>query len=356
MIRLSRPWTGEEESAAVLAVLESGMLVQGAQVARFEALLAARSGRGEAIATSSGTAALELALRAIDVGPGDDVLCPALTWPSPAHAIRLVGARPVLVDVDPAEWNSTGAALAAARTAATRAAIVIDQFGCPVRAREILDALPDLPIVEDAACALGSRTDLGPCGSVGVVSCMSFHPRKVITTGEGGVCLTDDGAIAERIRALRNHGQTAPGVFVEPAANLRLTELAAAIGVAQMSRLDAIVASRRALHARYREALPKLVFQACPKGGRDNAQTAGALLPEGATELDRDRFVAALRDEGVEAGRLSYALGRLPSVGWDGPALPISESIVARGVALPLHPALTQEEIARVIRAVEKHL
>ncbi len=353
MIRLSRPFTGPAERDAAIAVLESGMLVQGAAVARFETLLAARCGRDRAVAVSSGTAALELALRAVGVGPGDDVICPALTWPSPAHAIRAVGARPVLADVDPREWNSTGPLLAAARTPATRAAIVIDQFGCPVRAREILDALPDLPVIEDAACALGSRTDLGPCGSIGVVSCMSFHPRKVITTGEGGACLTDDEEIAERIARLRNHGQRAPGDFAEPATNLRLTEMAAAIGVAQMARLDAIVAARRAIHARYRAALPALTFQVCPKGGRDNAQTAGALLPAGASPADRDRFLAALREEGVEAGRLSYALGQLPSVGWDGPPLPVSEDLVARGVALPLHPALTDEEIARVVRAVE---
>jgi perosamine synthetase len=356
MIRLSRPTIGEEERAAVDAVLSSGMLVQGAQVARFEALLAARCGRKHGIAVSSGTAALELALRAAGVGPGDEVLCPALTWPSPANAIRLVGAIPVLVDVDPLEWNATGAAFAAARTDATRAAILIDQFGNPLRARETLDALPDLALIEDAACALGSRTDLGPCGSVGLVSCMSFHPRKVITTGEGGVCLTDDDALADRLRRLRNHGQAAPGVFEEVSMNFRLTELGGALGVSQMTRLDAILAARRALLDRYRAALPKLGFQRCPPGGRENAQTAGALLPEGTTEGDRERLIARLREDGVEVGRLSYALSRVPSLGLEATAVPVSEDLVTRGLALPLYPGMTEEEQARVVRAVEAAL
>jgi perosamine synthetase len=356
MIRLSRPTIGEEERAAVDAVLASGMLVQGSQVARFEATLAARCGRKHAVALSSGTAALELALRAIGVGPGDEVLCPALTWPSPANAIRHVGATPVLVDVDAEEWNATGAAFAAARTEATRAAILIDQFGNPLRAREILDALPDLPLVEDAACALGSRTDLGPCGSVGLVSCMSFHPRKVITTGEGGACLTDDDALAEQLRRLRNHGQAAPGVFEAVSVNFRLTEMAGALGVTQMGRLDAILASRRALLSRYRSALPKLRFQRCPAGGRENAQTAGALLPTGTDVVARDRVIERLRSDGVEAGRLSYALSRIPALGLTEHSMPVSEDLVARGIALPLYPGMTEEEQARVMRAVEAAL
>jgi perosamine synthetase len=356
MIRLSRPTIGEEERAAVDAVLASGMLVQGAQVARFEATLAARCGRTHGVAVSSGTAALELALRAIGVGGGDEVLCPALTWPSPANAIRQLGAVPVLVDVDPEEWNATGAAFAAARTEKTRAAILIDQFGNPVRAREVLDALPDLPLVEDAACAIGSRTDLGPCGSVGLVSCLSFHPRKVITTGEGGACLTDDDALAARLRRLRNHGQAAPGAFEEVAVNLRLTEMAGALGVAQMGRLDAILAARRALLEGYRRALPELAFQRCPAGGRANAQTAGALLPAGTDAGGRDRFLARLREDGVEAGRLSYALSRVASLGLSGASTPVAEDLVARGVALPLYPGMTEEEQARVVRAVEAAL
>src|SRR5690606_10855175 len=154
---------------------------------------------------------------------------------------------------------------AAARTERTRAAIAIDQFGNPIRARELLDALPDLHVIEDAACAIGSRTDLGPAGSVGAISCLSFHPRKVITTGEGGACLTDDEALAARIAALRNHGQAGPGRFSEPSGNYRLTELGGALGVTQLGRLDGIIAARRVLLARYREGLPGLQFQRCPE-------------------------------------------------------------------------------------------
>jgi perosamine synthetase len=151
-----------------------------------------------------------------------------------------------LVDVDPHEWNSTPEAFAAARSARTRAAIVIDQFGNPARAPELHAVLDGLIVIEDAACALGSVfADGKPCGSLGDVSCFSFHPRKVITTGEGGMCLTDDAELARRLRVLRNHGQAAPGVFERHAGNFRLTELGGALGVAQMARLAEINQGRR---------------------------------------------------------------------------------------------------------------
>jgi len=218
--------------------------VQGALVERFEHAVAALVGRRHAVAVSSGTSALQLALKALQIGPGDEVLCPALSWPSPAHAVRVAGAKARFVDVDQDEWNSSAEALRAARNGSTRAAIVIDQFGNPARAEEIRAALGALPIIEDAACALGSRFANGPCGSLGKVSCLSFHPRKILTTGEGGMCLTDDDDIAEKLRMLRNHGQLR-GEFVVAAGNSRMTEIAAALGLAQLQRLDDIIVRRR---------------------------------------------------------------------------------------------------------------
>ena len=363
MIPMTRPLLDDAECDAVTRVLRSGMLVQGAEVARFEQLVAEQCQRAHAVAVSNGTAALALALEALGVGPGDEVLVPALTWPSPAHAVRGVGATVKLVDVDPHEWNSTPEAFAAARSSRTRAAIVIDQFGNPARAPELHAVLDGLIVIEDAACALGSVfADGKPCGSLGDVSCFSFHPRKVITTGEGGMCLTDDAELARRLRVLRNHGQAAPGVFERHAGNFRLTELGGALGVAQMARLGEINQGRRehasVMRAALSQAAPGLEFQESPAGALPNLQTFGVLLPAGSTAPQRDAFVEACKQHGAQAGPLSYALGDVPSVTPDGsPLRPdgepwVAADVVARGVSLPLFRTMTAAERSQVVSAV----
>lgn len=352
MIRLAKPWIGDNEQRAVAAVLESGQLVQGALVERFEQAVAALVGRKHAIAVSSGTSALHLALKVLAIGPGDEVLCPALSWPSPAHAVRGAGAKVQFVDVDTDEWNSTEDALRSARTGQTKAAIVIDQFGNPVRAAAIRKALGALPIIEDAACALGSRFPNGPCGSFGKVSCLSFHPRKILTTGEGGMCLTDDEDIAEKLRMLRNHGQLR-GEFVVAAGNHRMTEIAAALGLAQLQRLDDIVARRRELAGAYRETLGDAVgLQLSPPGAESNFQTFGVILPQG---RDRDAIRHKMREHGVEAGLLSFAIHKLGSFAGSNASMPIAEHLAARGLALPLFPQMRNadaDEVTRVLLRV----
>lgn len=350
VIRLARPSFGAEELDGVRQVLESGMLVMGARVEAFERRLAAVCGRRHAIAVGSGTAALELALEAIGVREGE-VLCPALSWPSPAHAIVRAGATPVLYDVDPRTWNGAPAGAARARSERTRAAIVIDQFGMPA-------PHPDLdlgvPTIVDAACSIGASVDGAPAASRGLVACLSFHPRKVLTTGEGGACVTDDDALADALRVLRNHGQK-DGGFARPAGNQRMTELAAAIGLAQLDRLDGILARRRALAAVYRDALAGQRVQEPPRPGvESNWQTFGVLV------RDRDATIAALRADGVEAGRLSYAMNRIGSLagrfraGSDGYA--VAEELEDRGVALPLHPAMSDDDADRVLAGLRRYL
>jgi dTDP-4-amino-4,6-dideoxygalactose transaminase len=342
-IRLARPELGPSAIEAASKVLASGMLVQGAVVERFERAIAERCGRKHAIAVASGTSALELAIEALDLA-GKHVAIPALTWPSPAHAAVARGARPVLVDVDASEWN--------VRSIPTRvaAAIVIDQFGVPARH----DELPrNLLVIEDAACAIGSALGGRACGGFGAIGCLSFHPRKVLTTGEGGMCLTDDDALAARLRRLRNHGQSSPGVFEEASGNHRMMEMVAAIGLAQLDGLDALIARRRAIAERYREAFAKtgLAVQALPPSATRNEQTFGVLTE---SIERRDALIAALAARSIEAGKLSYALGRLPSLVHaerDGD-LRTSESIADRGLALPLHGALTDDDVERVASAV----
>lgn len=348
---------GDEEADAARAVLESGMLVQGERVAAFERALAERCGREHAVACGSGTAALELALAVIGV-EGREVLCPDLSWPSPAHAIVRAGARPALVDVDRASWNASASTLAAARTRETAAAIVIDQLGNPAEHPAIAAALAGLPIVVDAACSIGSLLGGRPPASFGLVACLSFHPRKLVTTGEGGACLTDDARLAEELRILRNHGQRAAGVFVTAAGNQRMSEVAAAIGLVQLGRLDAMLERRRRLAERYRAALSgRLGLQEPPAGAISNWQTFGVTLPEHASAAARDALVLKLREAGVEAGRLSYALHRIGSLEgrFRGGPFPIAEHLDERGLALPLHPLLEDAEQDAVLAALDAH-
>lgn len=352
-IPLTIPDVGPEEEEAVLRVMRSGMLVQGKEVRAFEEAVAARVGRRHAVAVSSGTDALQLALQVLGISAGHEVIVPALTWPSPAHAAHCLGAKVRLVDVDPQEWNAGPQEFAAAKTGPTHAAVVIDQFGNPARGEQIKAALGDIPIVEDAACAIGSVFGDGrPCGTLGVISTFSFHPRKVLTTGEGGMCLTDDDALAERLRVLRNHGQAAPGVFAEPALNHRMSDMAAAMGLTQMKRLDALLKQRRAAATSIVKALDgQLEFQRCPPGATPNHQTLGALLPEG---CDKTKFIAECATQGVQIGALSYDVSTIGTVA-SGPQ-PNAAEIVRRGVALPLYSRMGQAEVSRVVDAVSAAL
>lgn len=348
-IRLARPLLDGEESEAISRVLASGMLVQGREVEAFEREVAERCGRQHAIAVSSGTAALELALRALGCVKGE-VALPALTWPSPAHAAKSVGANVVFVDVEPREWNSGAAEFRPALGPSTRAIVAIDQFGFPAPHAEI--AALGVPVIEDAACAIGAMLGDRPCGAFGVISCLSFHPRKIVTTGEGGMCLTDVPELAERVRTLRNHGQRAPGEFAEASCNYRMTELQAAMGRAQLGKLPRMLSDRRRIAARYREALGgRLIVQEPARDAAPNYQTFGVRLPMELDSKGRDVVIRHLGEHGIEAGRLSYALHTLPSLR-DARILdrPIhTESIVDRGIALPLHSGLSDSDVERVV-------
>ncbi|MFK8001043.1 MAG: DegT/DnrJ/EryC1/StrS family aminotransferase [Polyangiales bacterium] len=353
LIPLTVPDLGPEEEEAALAVMRSGMLVQGRRVAAFESSVAKAASREHGVAVSSGTAALTVSLQVLGVGLGDEVLVPAMSWPSPAHAVACLGATPVLVDVDPDEWNAPATGYADAISTRTKAAIVIDQFGNPARGAEIAKVLGEIPIVEDAACAIGSRFASGaPCGSLGALSTFSFHPRKVLTTGEGGVVVTDNEDFAQRLRALRNHGQAAPGTFVEAGINLRLTEIAGAIGEVQVRRLEELVQARQTRAQQIRAALESvLTFQAVPSGAVANYQTLAALLPSGKAP---EEFIADARALGVQVGRMSYDLGAIGSL--PPASMPNAAECVRRGIALPLYATMSDEEASHVIDVIQRVL
>jgi dTDP-4-amino-4,6-dideoxygalactose transaminase len=288
LIRLARPDVGEEELAEIREVLESGQLTMGPKVVEFEALLADAAGTEHAVAVSSGTAALHVAVLALGIGPGDEVLVPAYTFPATANVVALVGATPVLVDVDPVTMNMDPADASRRVTSRTKAVLAVQLFGRPARVEE----LPELPVLEDAAGALGATHGGRACGSLGELGCFSFHPRKIVTTGEGGAVSTNDSALAERVRSLRHHGWSPSDGYADlpqPAFNYRLADVLCALGIPQLRRLDELRGAYERVAAGYAER---------QAGLRHPLPTADGRSPR----------PSGLRDPGGPAGRIAGGL------------------------------------------------
>ena len=360
MIRLAVPDIDEAEVAAAAEVLRSGMLVQGDRVRAFEARVASAAGTAHAVAVSSGTAALHLALLALGVGPGAEVVLPGFTHPATANVVARLGAEPVLVDIDPQTLNVDPRAMVDAIGSRTRALLPVHLFGLPAEMGPILEAASarGVPVVEDAACALGAEYRGRKCGSLANVACFSFHPRKIVTTGEGGMLTTDDPALAERLRRLRNHGQVIEagrGRFLEAGLNYRLTEMQAAIGLVQMDKLERLLGHRATLALAYEarlSAVPGLRRPPMPAHLRAAWQAYVVTLPPGA---DRDVVQSRLKDEGVEATLGTYALAEQPC--YAGRVdLPQSRAAQERTLALPLHTRMGEDEVDRVVDALRAAL
>ena len=343
-IRLARPDVGAEEAAAFEEVLASGQLTMGPRVAEFEQALAEACETSDAVAVSSGTAALHVAVLAMGIGPGDEVLVPAYTFPATANVVRLVGGTPVLVDVDPESMNIDPAAAHAAATPRTKAVIAVHLFGRPAR----LEELPDLPLLEDAAGALGARRGGRACGSLGVAGCLSFHPRKIVTTGEGGAVTTSDEQIAATARQWRHHGWNAAGSDMPiPALNYRIPDLLCAIGTPQVRRLEALLAGRERVAAAYAERLADLpvVLPRADDGDRHGLQAYVIQV------ADRDRVKAELLAQGIEVQIGTYAL-HLLSAYRDAGDFPGAKHAFETALALPFHSQLTDDELDRVAAAL----
>jgi dTDP-4-amino-4,6-dideoxygalactose transaminase len=344
-IRLGRPEVGDEELAAVAAVLDTGMLTQGPVVAAFESELARACGTRHALAVSSGTAALHVAVLALGLDPGDEVLVPAYTFPATANVVLLSGLKPVLVDVDPVTMNLDPGRVAV--TARTKALIAVDLFGRPCRVEE----LPELPTIEDAAGALGARRGGRPCGSLGAVGCFSFHPRKIVTTGEGGAVTTSDERLAAVMAQMRNHGWRSLADADMPSAglNYRLSDLLAAVGLPQLRRLDELLAARTRLAAGYAERLAHLpVTLPAADDGDVHGWQAYVIQVE-----RRDEVLAALRAEGIEAQIGTFALPLLGAYRDQG-FFPGAEHAFEHALALPFHTLLTEGEQDRVAETLDR--
>lgn len=376
---ITRPSFGPEEEAASLRVLRSGWVTQGPEVARFEEEFAAAVGAPFACAVSSCTAALHLALHALDIGPGDEVVTVSHSFIATANAVWMTGATPVFVDIDPGNYNLDPALLESAVTERTRALVVVHQLGMPCDLARVL-AFADargLPVVEDAACAAGSEIDLGQgferVGAPrGLIACFSFHPRKVITTGDGGMLTCRDPALDRRFRLLRQHGMAVSDVerhqakqvtlsgYVEPGFNYRMTDLQAAVGRVQLSRLAGLVRRRRELAERYRARLPDvgLVAPEEPAWARSNWQSYAVRLRP---EHDRDALMQALLDEqiasrpGVMCAHQEPAYQGRPFWRQASPLVE-SERATAESVLLPLFPEMDDRDVDRVVAALGKAL
>jgi perosamine synthetase len=373
MIPLAKPLTGRAELEAVAQVLESGWLTQGPRVTEFERRVAETCGAGHAVACSNCTAALHMALLTLDVGPGDEVIVPALSFIATANAVVHCGATPVFADVDPRTYNLDLRAAESAITPRTKAIIPVHQLGLPAD----IDAFLDLSrrrgvaLVEDAACALGSRYRGRPIGGHSPLVCFSFHPRKVISTGEGGMVLTSSDEFAQRLRLLRQHGMSVSDTarhgatqlvierYVCVGYNYRMSDVHAALGLAQMDRLDEIVQRRRTLAARYDRAfaeMSSLHTPFVPDYAVPNYQSyILQLAPDAPTT--RDALLRALLARGVATKPGLMTIHREPAYrGCRTGPLPNTELAGNRSLLLPLFPQMTDAEQQQVIGAVRESL
>ncbi|MCX5892382.1 MAG: DegT/DnrJ/EryC1/StrS family aminotransferase [Deltaproteobacteria bacterium] len=379
-IPVARPTLGEEEAAAARRAILSGWVVQGPEVEAFEKEFAALMGAPLAVACSSGTAALHLALLALDLKPGDEVITVSSSFIATANAVRYVGATPVFVDVELETGNLDPDRLEAAITHRTRAILTVHQLGMPCDLGRIL-AIADkhnLPVVEDAACAIGSEISLDhglwePIGRPrGWLATFSFHPRKVITTGDGGMVTGSDPEVMARLARLRTHAMSlstaerhgsAKVVFEqypEVGYNYRLSDIQGAVGREQLKRLPGLVAARRRLAARYREGLsghPHLTLPREPDFARSNWQSFWIILKDG-SPLSQVELMQALLSRGIHTRRGVMCAHREPAYR-DLPRrhpLPVSEQLQDRSIILPLYPELTETDQDRVISALQEIL
>ena len=366
MIPVMKPWLGEEEARAAAEAVMSGWVAQGPRVAAFEEAVARRVGAAHGVAVSSCTTALHLSLVVLGVGPGDEVVVPSLSFIATANAPLYVGARPVFADIEPDTLNLSADSIKQVLSPRTRAVILVHQAGFPADI-DAVHALCDplsIAVIEDAACAIGSTYRGRPIGAGSDLVTFSFHPRKVITTGEGGMVMTSRADWAERLRRLREHGMnvsaaarhaaTSPVMerYLETGYNYRMTDIQAAVGLIQLRRLDAIVARRRELAARYREQLadvPGVATVNDPPYGSTNFQSYWIELLHG-FPVERDQLLQLLMSSGISARRGIMAAHLEPAFAHFPPAvLPATERLTRASLMLPLFHTMTGREQRKVV-------
>lgn len=362
-IPLARPCFSWQELEAVKRVMQSCHVTQGPETAAFEADLAALVGGRETIAVSSGGAALLLALHAVGILPGDEVVVPDFVFPAAAMGVMFMGAVPVPADVDPETMAMTPETTGRCITPRTKAVVAVHPFGIPADVEGILRDCPrNVAVIEDAACALGGLTAGGAAaGTVGRISCFSFHPRKSITTGEGG-CLAASGSDVDRLRRLRDYGRTGRGfgdVFGDIGMNFRMSDLAAAVGRVQLERVRDSIATRSALFSRYAANLDDVDGLRIPTGYLQRGNTFQSLVVR--VEVDAELLVRELGARGVQSGPSAHSLSgqsafaaRFPELATAGDGS--GQSLARHTLVLPLFDQMTTKDVDFVCEAVRDAL
>ncbi|MBU6422438.1 MAG: DegT/DnrJ/EryC1/StrS family aminotransferase [Chloroflexota bacterium] len=354
-----RPTVGEQETRYVAEALRSTWISGGAFVERLESDFAAFLGVRHALAVSNGTAALHVAYMAVGIGAGDEVILPALTFPSCAAMVLACGATPVFVDCDAATLGIDPAGTANAIGARTRAIVPAHLFGSVCDLAPLLETAHDtgVALIEDAAEAFGARYDDVPVGSIGTVGCFSLHAAKTVTAGEGGVVVTNDDDIATRVRLLRSHG-FGPGRHYWsqiPGFNYRLTNLQAAIACAQLERVASILETRRRIGARYRELLcriPGVRSQSVPGRARMSLWVQAIVLEPDRFPQGPDAVRASLLERGIETRPMFEPIYKLPAYERYAVSCPVAEHTAAWGLSLPVFEEMTDGDVVEVCTAL----
>jgi dTDP-4-amino-4,6-dideoxygalactose transaminase len=354
IIRLVKPAFSNDALESIRKILASGQLTQGVYRDRFEKQLAQVTHADRVATFNSGTSALVAALKAVGIGQGDNVAVPDYTFVATVNAVELVGARPIFVDISKDDFNLSPQALESVREP-LRAIIVVHQFGIPAK----LDAISKIAkqrnaiVIEDAACAIGSTYKKTPCGAGSAAGVLSFHPRKVVTTGEGGAVITNDPAIAQKAGAYSNHGFGPDGTQAEPGMNLRLPEISCALGLDQLGRLPKILEARAKIAQRLTERLGQiasLTLPAIPADNQWNHQTFAVIHQ---SEAKRNTLLDQMKKAGVESNVPAVSVSGLDYFAnkYDTPKMQVktSRDVARRTFSVPCHEGLTENDVARIL-------
>lgn len=369
-IPIAKPHIDDADLKSIEKTLHSGWLTQGPRISEFETRFAKLHDVPHAIAATSCTTALHLILLGLGVGPGDEVLVPSFTWVATANAVLYCGAKPVLVDVDLESMNISAESVRSHLTDKTKAIIAVHLFGRCADMEALKRAAPGIPIVEDAACAVGSVYKEQPAGSLGVAGAFSFHPRKIITTGEGGMITTADDQLAKRIRMLRNHGAEIPEEnrhagnqpyllpdFPVMGFNFRMTDLQGALGCSQLDKLDGLLEGRRTWANYYLKELKGVSWLALPEVPQDQEVSWQSFVcrirRDEMKTPERDGLLARLHENGISSRPGTHAIHMLDfykrTFGYKKEDYPNSLICARDTVALPLHSHMVQEDYDHVI-------